>query len=226
MNRIITIAIASAVTIAAPVAAQTLASSNFNTGDQGWTNGDFDTIGSTSAVTYNASAGTISVTDNYSSNALIAPTAYLGNKSAAFGGTFSFQLASATVDGPAYSPLALFGAGLRLYAAFASPPAPTLTNYVVTLTGNQFRVGGDPFATQGTVATDAQLQAVLASLDRVAIQADWQNGADLVTLDNVVLAGPNVGGAVPEPATWAMMVAGFGLVGGAMRTRARKVATA
>jgi hypothetical protein len=30
-------------------------------------------------------------------------------------------------------------------------------------------------------------------------------------------------GAVPEPATWAMMVMGFGLVGGAMRRR-RKVA--
>ena len=30
-----------------------------------------------------------------------------------------------------------------------------------------------------------------------------------------------VGGAVPEPATWAMMIVGFGLVGGAMR-RSRK----
>lgn len=32
--------------------------------------------------------------------------------------------------------------------------------------------------------------------------------------------GP-VNGAVPEPATWAMMLMGFGLVGGAMRTRRR-----
>lgn len=30
-------------------------------------------------------------------------------------------------------------------------------------------------------------------------------------------------GAVPEPATWAMMIGGFGLVGGAMRRRATKV---
>lgn len=29
-------------------------------------------------------------------------------------------------------------------------------------------------------------------------------------------------GAVPEPATWAMMIGGFGLVGGAMRRRARR----
>ncbi|WP_375397803.1 PEPxxWA-CTERM sorting domain-containing protein [uncultured Sphingomonas sp.] len=33
-------------------------------------------------------------------------------------------------------------------------------------------------------------------------------------------------GAVPEPATWAMMIAGFGLVGGAMRTRRREALAA
>lgn len=34
------------------------------------------------------------------------------------------------------------------------------------------------------------------------------------------------GGGVPEPASWAMMIAGFGLVAGGMRTRRRKVAFA
>ena len=33
-------------------------------------------------------------------------------------------------------------------------------------------------------------------------------------------------GAVPEPATWAMMIAGFGMIGAGMRTRRRKVAFA
>jgi hypothetical protein len=32
------------------------------------------------------------------------------------------------------------------------------------------------------------------------------------------------GGAVPEPATWAMMIAGFGLVGGALRRRKLEIA--
>ncbi len=36
-----------------------------------------------------------------------------------------------------------------------------------------------------------------------------------------VLAAPN---AVPEPATWAMMIGGFGAIGGAMRYRRRKTA--
>jgi hypothetical protein len=32
----------------------------------------------------------------------------------------------------------------------------------------------------------------------------------------------DIGGAVPEPASWAMMLGGFGLVGGAMRSRRRQ----
>jgi len=39
------------------------------------------------------------------------------------------------------------------------------------------------------------------------------NGQRAFELDNVAF------GAVPEPATWAMLIAGFGLVGGAMRRR-------
>ena len=36
----------------------------------------------------------------------------------------------------------------------------------------------------------------------------------------VRIAGmPTIGGAVPEPASWAMMIAGFGMVGGALRNR-------
>ena len=45
-------------------------------------------------------------------------------------------------------------------------------------------------------------------------------------LDNVSLtmASAPVGGAVPEPATWGMMILGFGVVGGAMRRRRRRPA--
>ncbi len=32
------------------------------------------------------------------------------------------------------------------------------------------------------------------------------------------------GGGVPEPATWAMMILGFGMAGGALRTTRRKAA--
>jgi hypothetical protein len=52
-----------------------------------------------------------------------------------------------------------------------------------------------------------------------------------MTLEFATLSGDNVGPvldnvlvtqAVPEPATWAMMIGGFGLIGGAMRRRASR----
>ena len=52
------------------------------------------------------------------------------------------------------------------------------------------------------------------------------NGSsETYTLDNLRF-GALTAGAVPEPATWAMMIAGFGLVGGAMRRRSTKIAFA
>jgi choice-of-anchor C domain-containing protein len=46
------------------------------------------------------------------------------------------------------------------------------------------------------------------------------NGAYGLALDNVSIA------AVPEPATWMMLILGFGLIGGAMRRRRQHVAFA
>lgn len=37
-----------------------------------------------------------------------------------------------------------------------------------------------------------------------------------------LVTGFNEAGAVPEPATWAMMIGGFGMIGGAMRARRRQ----
>ena len=49
--------------------------------------------------------------------------------------------------------------------------------------------------------------------------ADLQGG---FSLDNVVLTGER--GGVPEPASWALMILGFGGVGGSLRARRRMVA--
>lgn len=56
----------------------------------------------------------------------------------------------------------------------------------------------------------------------------WQGGADeAFGLDNIIVSIPGQDvGAVPEPATWAMMIAGFGIVGARMRRRRRRVAIA
>ena len=48
---------------------------------------------------------------------------------------------------------------------------------------------------------------------------------DHVNIDDVSVQNA-VGGAVPEPATWAMMIGGFGAIGGTMRYRRRKTTVA
>jgi hypothetical protein len=57
-----------------------------------------------------------------------------------------------------------------------------------------------------------------------AYGAGWQGGGDeAFGLDafRILLVDDRGGGAVPEPATWAMLLLGFGLVGGAMRSARR-----
>ena len=49
--------------------------------------------------------------------------------------------------------------------------------------------------------------------DGVNPDAIWNSGTYTFTYD------PAVTGAVPEPATWALLILGFGLIGGAMRAR-------
>jgi hypothetical protein len=48
----------------------------------------------------------------------------------------------------------------------------------------------------------------------------YEGGGNHFAMDNLTLNG---GGAVPEPASWALIVAGFGMIGGAMRRRSNVV---
>lgn len=61
---------------------------------------------------------------------------------------------------------------------------------------------------------------VLYKLDQPASSGTWNtDDMDGHDLSHLVFFGSPGENAVPEPATWAMMIAGFGLVGGAMRRR-------
>lgn len=53
----------------------------------------------------------------------------------------------------------------------------------------------------------------------IARSVDFGGAADFIAFDNITLGASTPGGAVPEPATWAMMMIGFGAMGGALRRR-------
>ena len=62
----------------------------------------------------------------------------------------------------------------------------------------------------------------VTAFDRVTIS--YGTAGLYAFIDDFRLGAPAATGAVPEPATWAMMLVGFGAVGGALRRR-QKVAT-
>ncbi|RYY35001.1 MAG: PEP-CTERM sorting domain-containing protein [Sphingomonadales bacterium] len=78
----------------------------------------------------------------------------------------------------------------------------------------------------GTISATTTGQQVLSfnapSITRVAIAAG--SYFDYVAIDNINFT--QVTGAVPEPASWALMIGGFGIAGGALRRRATKLAFA
>lgn len=67
----------------------------------------------------------------------------------------------------------------------------------------------------------SQFEAILADLEQVQVWGDWSPSVETARLDNVAMAA-NAG--VPEPATWALMIMGFGGAGAALRRRRVAVA--
>lgn len=63
------------------------------------------------------------------------------------------------------------------------------------------------------------------SFSGTAMSIDFGGTADQTGYDNITFgsATPGTTGGVPEPASWALMLSGFGLVGGSLRYRTRKV---
>nr|WP_185964992.1 PEPxxWA-CTERM sorting domain-containing protein [Glacieibacterium frigidum] len=105
---------------------------------------------------------------------------------------------------------------LTLYSG-SFDPGNALANAIVA----NDDINGGNFNTSGFTAN------LLAGTSYFAVQTGFDNldfGSYVLTI-----AGPgtiSVGGAVPEPAAWALMIGGFGLVGNAMRRRRPVTVTA
>ena len=117
-----------------------------------------------------------------------------------------------TLDGT-YSFLATAGYDnfLHLYANTFDPNSPL----------NSILIGNDDFGAIGMSGFDFDL---LAGVSYFAVDSAFSNGSagaySLTISGPGDIVGGNVG-AVPEPAIWAFMILGFGLIGGAMRRQSK-----
>jgi hypothetical protein len=101
-------------------------------------------------------------------------------------------------------------------------PTQFLGAYVGGWTGSSFRIN---LYSGGDLVWQSAWQYFAADYTPVFYGVAYTGAVDTVgfygrpgywALDNVAFAGP---GAVPEPASWALMLGGFGLVGAALRRR-------
>jgi hypothetical protein len=132
--------------------------------------------------------GIRAVEDGSSVYGFLASDAYLGDKSAFYGGSLTFDLKQDTdinqVDG---NDIVLTGGGLTIAIDIGANPGTEWTQYSVGLgLGAGWKIGG----IGGRVATAAEIQTVLASLERLWIRGEFVNGTagDASNLDNVVMA--------------------------------------
>jgi len=193
--------------------------STFDSGDEGWTVGDFFAATGASTPFYVATGGNpggfIRTTDMYSWNGYHAPVAFLGDKSAAYGGVLHVEQRLLTSDNAAY-PMVVISDGSTSLQFRTTPPGTGWTSYDIGLTASAgweiMNTGGG----SGAAATESQLQTVLSNLVFMNFQGDWQTGSDQVDLDNVSLNTP-----VPVPASILLLAPGLaGLA--VMRRRFKK----
>lgn len=207
----------------APAQASIIASSTFDSNAQGWVGRDLNLgvsppypVVSTYSLTWSATGGNpgghVSIVDPsgfwiYFS----APAAYLGNQSAAYGGSLSFDIAATTSGLPNFNDpdVILVGPGgltLVYDVPFTPPPSTTVnwSSFTVNLNETNWRVG----TLTGPLATQAQMQTVLGSLSALYIRAEYFVGlAETGYLDNVILRA----GFIPEPASWILLLLGSGV---------------
>lgn len=145
-----------------------------------------------------------------------APAKFLGDRSASYGETLSFDLRMRG-SGPLFdSPdVSLTGGAVTVHIDLAPVPQDALwTSYSVLLDpAAGWKVG----SLAGPAATETQLRDVLGSLSALHIRGEFITGPDNGDLDNVVLT------AVPEPENYTLM--GAGLVVVAWMTRRRRASS-
>ena len=196
-----------------PLSATVIAYSTFDNNDEGWMNGEFTAITSSpTAVNWLPTGGNpgghIQVADNYAWNSFYAPAQFLGNQSAAYLGSLTFDLYDLYTDGSGTAPAVMITDGTTYLfspqVSYGFAQGPPFQHFSITF---QASTGWTTDLQGQNPATEQMMQTVLANLQVLAIDADWMTGPDDVHLDNVYLNSP-----VPEPGTLMLLLGGVPFV--------------
>lgn len=128
------------------------------------------------------------------------------------------------VDGSIFSTIADFVGSTELSSGtnFIAPgyvDDPTLPNLVFTYTGEDLRASGGPYPPLSFTGFGALSSLGGRDLGAFTSFGVKNNPPAVAGTDLITIGNTQIPSAVPEPATWAMMLAGFGLVGTTMRRR-------
>ncbi|MHB1033919.1 MAG: laminin B domain-containing protein [Pirellulales bacterium] len=179
--------------VAACASAVLAASSTFDTGTDGW-----KVVGLGSGYplpayggvdpSWNESGGNpggaVFAGDQYAETFFSAPTEFLGNQSARLGNTLGYDLLISYTDNAAYPAVILAGTDRGLYYVGPIPVLNDWYRFTVPLTATQWKLNN----WKGPAATESDMQAVLADLKGLYVNAEWHTGADATYLDNFTMA--------------------------------------
>jgi hypothetical protein len=204
MYRFIISSVIVLIIFAAFVNAAPIASSSFNANNEGWRL--VSTLGYNGPATWTATGGNpggciYGEDPDEGAFGFAAPSKFLGNVSASYGKTFTFDIASYQPPEGATSWIGISGAGYQLICNYNVPASiyPAWYSRSVTMHEN---AGWINFSTS-LPPTHQQMLAVLANMDELVIAAEFVTGLpnDISGLDNVVLN--------PEPATILLLSLGI-----------------
>lgn len=134
-----------------------------------------------------------------------APSAFLGNMSGAYGQSLSYDLRQSYLTSQfERDDIFLIGNSTTLAFDTSYNPGTTWTSYSVVIDENSgWRIGN----LSGVLATQADIQSVLSSLDTLRIRGEFRTGTDTGSLDNVNLT------VVPEPISSVLFLVGGAVLG-------------
>jgi alkaline phosphatase D len=189
--------------------------STFDSNADGWFVSDYLGNGNSTA---NWTAGVIQTVDVFGETSFHAPAKFNGDWSSLYGSTLSFDLTEVGRDAGADSYYtAIIASGANVLYWYGGAPQTTFTTFVAPLlaSDSRWRLGGTGFnPASGTAPTAAEFQSILGNITRLQINGEFITGADDTRLDNVIL------GAVPEPSTFLLLLAGIGVLSRVRRSRA------